>query len=152
MADPHLVIPRPLDGYPSAADSSLLAELIARAEIEPLNAIATGIFLLAILHTFGAARFAGMAHRAQHHADAQADALGRPRRPSLKAEVLHFFGEVEVVFGLWAVVLLGAIALYGGWEIAKHYVNDTVNYTEPLFVVVIMALASTRPVIVFAQA
>ncbi|MGE3511848.1 MAG: putative Na+/H+ antiporter, partial [Vicinamibacterales bacterium] len=49
-------------------------------------------------------------------------------------------------------VLLGAIALYGGWEIAKHYVNDTVNYTEPLFVVVIMALASTRPVIVFAQA
>jgi hypothetical protein len=67
------------------------------------------------------------------------------------AELLHFFGEVEVVFGLWAVVLLGATTMYAGWESAKHYFNDTVNYTEPLFVVVIMALAATRPVIVFAE-
>ena len=29
--------------------------------------------------------------------------------------------------------------------------NDTVNYTEPLFVVIIMAIASTRPVIGFAE-
>jgi hypothetical protein len=34
---------------------------------------------------------------------------------------------------------------------ARHYVSETVNYTEPLFVVVIMALASTRPVIGFAE-
>ena len=33
-----------------------------------------------------------------------------------------------------------------------HYFNDTVNYTEPLFVVVIMALASTRPIVGFAEA
>ena len=32
-----------------------------------------------------------------------------------------------------------------------HYVNDTVNYTEPLFVVVIMALASTRPIVMLAE-
>ena len=61
-------------------------------------------------------------------------------------------GEVEVVFGLWGVVLLLAITGYQGWETARHYINDTVNYTEPLFVVVIMALASTRPVIGFAEA
>jgi len=36
--------------------------------------------------------------------------------------------------------------------VAKVYLNDTVNYTEPLFVVVIMALASTRPVVSFAEA
>ena len=41
---------------------------------------------------------------------------------------------------------------YAGWETATHYFNDTVNYTEPLFVVVIMALASTRPIIGFAEA
>ena len=35
---------------------------------------------------------------------------------------------------------------------ATHYFNDTVNYTEPLFVVVIMALASSRPVVGFAEA
>src|SRR4030095_5006746 len=38
-----------------------------------------------------------------------------------------------------------------GWETTKHYLNDTVNYTEPLFVVVIMALASTRPIINLAE-
>ena len=55
------------------------------------------------------------------------------------------------MFGLWAVVLLLAITGYAGWATATHYVNDTVVYTEALFVVVIMALASTRPVIGFAE-
>jgi hypothetical protein len=41
---------------------------------------------------------------------------------------------------------------YAGWATTTHYLNDTVNYTEPLFVVVIMALASTRPVVTFAEA
>jgi hypothetical protein len=67
------------------------------------------------------------------------------------AEVLHFFGEVEVVFGLWAVPLVIGIAASFGWGTAKHYVNDTVNYSEPLFVVVIMALAATRPVMALAE-
>jgi hypothetical protein len=66
--------------------------------------------------------------------------------------LLHLLGEVEVVFGLWAVVLLIAITAYAGWESATHYVNDTVDYTEPLFVVVIMALAATRPIVGFAEA
>ena len=56
-----------------------------------------------------------------------------------------------MVFGLWAVVLLAAATWARGWTLTKHYVNDTVNYTEPLFVVVIMALASTRPIIVLAE-
>jgi hypothetical protein len=146
------VIPRPLESYPSAADQSLAAELAARVELEPFNALATGVFLLAILHTFAAARFASLAHRVQHRHDERARAEGRDPSPSFRAELLHFGGEVEVVFGLWAVVLIVAITLFAGWEAAKHYVNDTVNYTEPLFVVVIMALASTRPVVGFAEA
>jgi len=144
-------IPRALESYPSAADQSLAADLALRVQIEPFNALATGIFLLAILHTFAAARFAALAHRVQHQHDEEAHAHGRPSSPSLRAELLHFLGEVEVVFGLWAVVLLLATTAYAGWEAAKHYVSDTVNYTEPLFVVVIMALASTRPVIGFAE-
>jgi hypothetical protein len=67
------------------------------------------------------------------------------------AEALHFLGEVEVVFGLWAIVLLLAIIADKGWETASHYINGTVDYTEPLFVVIIMALASTRPVVGFAE-
>ena len=144
-------IPRALESYPSRADQTLAADLATRVQIEPFNAVATGVFVLAILHTFAAARFARLAHRAQHRHDEEALAHGRTASPSLRAEALHFLGEVEVVFGLWAVVLVIATTAYAGWESARHYVSDTVNYTEPLFVVVIMALASTRPVIGFAE-
>ena len=144
-------IPRALDSYPAAGDQTLVADLAMRVQIEPFNAVATAVFVLAILHTFAAARFAALAHRVQHTHDAEAAGGGRPPSPSLLAELLHFLGEVEVVFGLWAVVLLVAITGYAGWTTATHYVNDTVVYTEALFVVVIMALASTRPVIGFAE-
>jgi hypothetical protein len=110
------------------------------------NAVATGIFALAILHTFLAARFAAAAHRLERaHADAGYVT------PSVRAETLRFLGEVEVVFGLWAVPLLAALALSRGWDAATHYLNDKVNYTEPLFVVVIMTLASTRPIVGLAE-
>ena len=144
-------IPRALDTYPSAADQSLAAELSARVQAEPFNLIATAVFLLAILHTFAAPRFVTLAHRLQRRQNERARAHGHPRSPTFFVELLHFLGEVEVVFGLWAVVLLAAATVSVGWGAAKHYVNDTVNYTEPLFVVVIMALASTRPIVGFAE-
>jgi hypothetical protein len=102
-------------------------------QIEPFNAIGTGIFLVAILHTFAAGRFAALAHHVQRRHDEQAHAQGRPSSPSVREEALHFLGEIEVVFGLWAVVLLAAITAYAGWESATHYVNDTVNYGDPDF-------------------
>jgi hypothetical protein len=70
---------------------------------------------------------------------------------SFLGQVLHFFGEVEAVFGLWAVVLAATVMWFKGLDTAIHYVADTVNYTEPMFVVVIMALASTRPVVRLAE-
>ena len=142
--------PLPLADYP-AARPDVLATLVDRIHVEPFNAVATGIFVLAILHTFAASRVAAWAHELQRRHDAQRRADGRPPEPSLAAEVMHFLGEVEVVFGLWAMVLLAAITVAKGWEIATHYVNDGVTYTEPLFVVVIMALASTRPIISVAE-
>jgi hypothetical protein len=39
---------------------------------------------------------------------------------------------------------------YQGWGDATHYI-DLVNYSEPIFVVVIMALASTRPIVGLAE-
>lgn len=143
--------PRALESYPSAADQTLAADLALRVQLEPFNAIATAIFFLAILHTFASARFATLAHRLQHRHDEQALIAGRPATPSVGAELLHFLGEVEVVFGLWAVVLLAAITGYAGWDTATHYISETVNYTEPMFVVVVMALAATRPIIGFAE-
>ena len=145
-------IPRALESYPSAPDQGLAATLALRVQAEPFNAIATTIFALAILHTFTAARFTALAHRVQTRQDERARARGEAAVPSVAAELLHFLGEVEVVFGVWAVVLLAVTVVYAGWDAAEHYVSGTVNYTEPLFVVVIMALASTRPVVRFAEA
>ncbi len=153
MQPAHAVgeFPTPLTAYPPIDDRGIISTLAARVEQDPFNAIATGIFALAVLHTFAAARFAALAHRVQHAQDARDASLGRPSSPSVAAGLLHFFGEVEVVFGLWAVVLGAAITFYEGWDTAQHYLNDTVNYTEALFVVVIMTLASTRPIITFAE-
>src|SRR5215208_4080296 len=67
-------IPRALESYPSAADQTLAADLVMRVQIEPFNAIATGVFVLAILHTFAAARFARLAHQVQHRHDDKARA------------------------------------------------------------------------------
>jgi hypothetical protein len=143
--------PTPLEAYPDVA-GGLLATLAARVDAVPFNAVATGIFALAILHTFAAARFSRLAHDVQHRHDLRRKASGLPPHPSLAAEALHFVGEVEVIFGLWAIVLMAAITAWFGWPTAQHYFNDTANYTEPMFVVVIMALAATRPVIGFAEA
>ena len=105
-AESIAAFPRPLADYPTVGES-LLRTLGARIELEPFNIIATGILVLAIIHTFSAARFGALAHQIQQRHDEKARALGRTSAPSVLAEVLHFFGEVEVVFGLWAVVLTG---------------------------------------------
>jgi hypothetical protein len=151
MLDAPTEFPRSLASYPSPAQQPLLDVLQSRIDIDPFNAVATGIFLLAVLHTFGAGWFRSAAHHVQHRRDAQRRAAGLPSRPSVRAELLHFLGEIEVVFALWTVPLILAIVASYDWATATHYVNDTVNYTEPLFVVVIMALASTRPVIALAE-
>ncbi len=101
-----------------------------------MNTAATTIFALAIAHTFLAAAIAERARRMRH---------------GIAREIVHVLGEVEVVFGLWVVPLMIAMAMTTGWAEAVHYLNDTVNYTEPLFVVVIMALASTRPIVGLAE-
>ena len=143
--------PTALSAYPAAGGRSLLDILTERIDVEPFNAIATAIFFIAVIHTFAAARFTVLAHQVQHRRDEEVRRAGGVPRPSVLAEGLHFLGEVEVIFGLWAVVLMFAITLFEGWETAKHYLNSTVNYTEPLFVIVIMTIASTRPIVAFAE-
>ena len=43
-----------------------------------------------------------------------------------------------------------AITFFHGWDVATYYI-DTRNFTEPLFVVVIMAIAASRPIITFLK-
>ncbi len=156
--DPALpVFPLPLDQYGDEDMTSLVQVLRHRASVEPFNVIATVIFLLAITHTFLAKKFMHIAHvwRDEHEKKMRARGLekhGRGRdEVCLKAEVMHFFGEVEAIFGIWVVPLLIAVTVFRGWPAAEEYLNHRVKFTEPMFVVVVMAIAATRPVLRFAE-
>jgi hypothetical protein len=70
---------------------------------------------------------------------------------SFQGQILHFLSEVEAVFGIWAVVLGVAITISKGWGTAADYMGHRVNFTEPMFVMVIMALASARPMMRLAE-
>lgn len=133
-------------------------KLAFRAQEQPFLLLASIIFLLAIIHTFFAIPITKLAHRIQHDHDARIRQLKSEHGQSavaddmvsFKATILHFFGEVEAVFGIWVLVLIVAMAGTQGMAEMKSYFMG-VNYTEPLFVVVIMALASTRPILRFAE-
>jgi len=143
------------------AESSVWAVLKARAAAEPFNVVATAIFALAVLHTFFTARFRHWAHavEARHVARRRNGARvvtdndedGRPDEVSFSGQVLHYLGEVEAVFGTWALVLFGAVVCNKGLDTAIHYFANRVDFTEPMFVVIVMALASTRPVLRLAE-
>ncbi len=145
------MFPIPPDQYPVTA-GPLLAVLDSRVRVEPFNLVATCVFLVAILHTFLAPTLSAMAKRLERRQIAAGRRHGEEHpHPGFWVEMLDLLGEVEVVFGVWAVVLVALMTAWFDWNTAKHYINDRVNYTEPLFVVVIMALAATPPVIGLAE-
>jgi hypothetical protein len=154
----------PVSPFPPVLDSyqdkelSLGEKLRHRVTAEPLNLVATIIFGLAILHTFLAPKIMHVAHRWRDEHRQRMHQRGPERRRedavedvSFKAEVAHFFGEVEAVFGIWVIPLLFAFLIFKDWGAAQHYVRNTVHFTEPMFVVVIMAIAATRPILLAAE-
>lgn len=97
-----------------------------------MDLIATILFALAVLHTFCVSLFAKMAHRF--------------RSGSIGENLFHFLSEVEVVFGIWAAVFIAIFAMHRGRDEALHFL-ESVNYTEPIFVFVIMCMSATRPIL-----
>lgn len=98
-----------------------------------IQIIAAALFALAIIHTFSTKFFGHLAHTRPKHAG-----------------LWHLLGEVEVVFGLWAIVLIVFMGLTEGMDTTLAYV-DSRNYTEPLFVFAIMVVAGSKPVIQFSS-
>jgi len=138
------------------AHGSVLEILSSRISATPFNLVASLIFLFAILHTFIAGKITAIAHHVHHEHEAKLRAEGKTeeqikKNVSFKSEALHFLGEVEAIFGIWVLALAVATIVYYDWGTFSNYIADTVNYTEPLFIVVIMALASSRPVIKLAE-
>ncbi|BBO90171.1 putative Na+/H+ antiporter [Desulfosarcina ovata] len=144
--------PPGLDSYADSHMKSIPDILANRIRQEPFNLVATLIFVCAIVHTFLTGRFMVIAHR-WAHAHEEKIKQGRAPRESVHhgAELFHFLGEVEAVFGIWAATLVGAIVLFFDWSTAKAYIVHGVNFTEAMFVVVIMTLAATRPILKLSE-
>jgi hypothetical protein len=103
----------------------------------PIEILASVLFALAVLHTFSVKRFAHWAHQYP--------------KGSIQENMLHFLAETEVVFGLWAAALFAGIAaMKGSVHEAVVYI-ESLNYTEPKFVLVVMVVAATRPVVRLAE-
>ena len=155
----HAVFPKPLETYPETA-GGIMETLKARAAAEPFNVAASVIFLLAILHTFAASSFTKLAHKYEHdhHEELKKRGIRDELHPdgvpevSFKSTLFHFLGEVEAVFGLWVLGLAAAAIYYHSWADFVLYVGKDRVFTEPIFVVIIMAIASSRPVLRFAEA
>lgn len=158
---PAEAYPLPLSAYTDDPSDSLATRLWDRVKRDPFNLVGTLLFLGAIIHTFLASRFLRLAHHYEHEfaaLDAQEseELHGHPvtrkrDRLQFKAQLFHFLGEIEAVFGIWVIPLAIAMVAFQGWGTMIGYI-DGVNYTEPIFVVVIMAIAGSRPVLLFAEA
>jgi hypothetical protein len=155
-----LVFPPSLESYGDAQLTSVGAILAGRVRAEPFNLVASAIFLCAIIHTLFANSFNRLAEiqeeKHQQSIAARIAAGELPNYPkgkepvSFSATILHFFGEVEAVFAIWGAVLLGTIDFWFDWHHVTHYIS-TIDYAEPVFVVVIMCIAATRPVVKAAE-
>jgi hypothetical protein len=101
--------------------------------LQTIQLVGAILFGLALLHTFAAKSFEVLSHRHPRHAG-----------------LLHLLGEVEVVFGFWAFILIIVMALMNGGENAIAYAESR-QYTEPLFVFTVMVVAASRPVLDIVQ-
>jgi len=98
-----------------------------------IEVVGAGLFAIALVHTFSTKFFERLAHRRPDHAG-----------------VWHLLGEVEVVFGFWAMVLVMCMGAIQGREAATAYL-DSRNFTEPMFVFAIMVIAGSRAVLHLAR-
>ncbi len=116
-------------------------------EFSTFHLLALILFIIAIIHTFSTNAIRRFARKIEMRIPKRDKT--RMRR-AIWIQFLYFFAEVEVVFALWAIPLFLIIAVMHGWNTALEYLN-TRDFTEPVFVVVIMALTSTRPIVTLAE-
>ncbi len=146
-----LVFPPPLHIYQDA-DLPILERLANRIWESPFNLVGTLIFFVAILHTFLSSRFLAISDKLETlHKQKIARGDAPLNSVSQGARLMHFMGEVEVIFGLWAIALMVAILGFYDWPTAVNYLSHSVDFTEPMFVMVIMTLAATRPILKLSE-
>lgn len=93
-------------------------------------------FALAIIHTFSVKFFQKIAHKYPEG--------------SIQGNLYHLLGEIEVVFGIWAFIMLSHIALNNGFANSIAHL-ESLNFTEPAFVFVIMVVCATKPILELSE-
>jgi hypothetical protein len=163
---PGVEFPIPLEIY-QRCENQLMRELnrpltlreILRIRVAyaPMNAAVTVIFFCAIAHTFLAPKFLRLSQRLKERHEFRLS-MGAPGTGnageipvSLPATLCHFLGEIEAIFGIWIIPAAVAITLRYGWDDFCFYVSHRVSYVEAMFVVVIMTMAASKPVLAFAE-
>ncbi len=101
-----------------------------------LQYAATLFFAFAILHTFSVKMFQNMAHKYEEG--------------SVGENLFHLLGEIEVVFGIWAGFFILFFMAVAGTAPMIAYLEGR-NFTEPMFVFVIMVICATRPILVLSE-
>jgi Na+/H+ antiporter NhaD/arsenite permease-like protein len=100
--------------------------MLKPSSLEFIGALA---FAAAILHTFSSKLFEYLAARYPRHKG-----------------FWHLTSEVEVAFGVWALVLVIVIMAMEGSNTMVRYIT-ALSFTEPMFVFVAMVIAATRPIL-----
>ncbi|MGB3367448.1 MAG: putative Na+/H+ antiporter [Acidaminobacteraceae bacterium] len=144
-------IPRDQSTYNDSHFDSINQILLHRIKEEPFNLYATIIFILAIIHTMMIGFFKNLSHKARDKYKILIEnGLVDKDSTSIKAGIYHILSEIEVVFGIWTIALGLIITIFYDWNTFTSYING-LHYNEPLFIIVIMTIASSRPILKFFE-
>lgn len=141
--DESLLPLRVYNNEPSGNPEKIIA---FRAEAAPLNIISSIIFLLAVVHVLFSRRILHYSEALEERASRLSKTSSEYKSAHFWAEIVHFFGEVEIIFGIWVIPLLLASTYLYGWQASIEYLNSR-DYDEPVAVAVIMLIAASQPFI-----
>ena len=125
--------------------------LVERVKLCNMNFYATLIFACAVVHTFCYRIFLKLAQsiHIQRHFKL------RESSKDIAKRIFSLLGEVEIVFALWLLPLFAVFYWQYGWKGLSDYIDNLAyaqdKYSEPVFVMVVMCIAATRPIVVLAS-
>ncbi len=154
QGDKYSMLPYPLPLYAEGEEGlGLWEKLCYRTQQDPFNLAASLIFLGAVVHTFLAPLFLKLAHHLEHREEERQKAQGIAggNTHTLGARLCHLLGEIELIFAFWVIPFAFVCASYYSWGDFGTYVGLDTNFTEPLFVAVIMIVAASRPIYRIAE-
>jgi hypothetical protein len=98
----------------------------------PKEGLATLCLLFTLIHSLNAPAVEKLSHRFQ---------VG-----SLPHRAFHYLGEIEFIFGFWAILYLFGYMILQSYGETVQFLSS-LHFHESLFVIIVMTAAATRPVL-----